>query len=429
MNRKQLTVIVVLGLVLGGLGLYISKRNAATYQLSGSAMGQKLLPDLPVNDVAQVIIKQATNELNLVKADESWQVRERYNYPANFGEIGDTLKKMWELKIVQTEQVGPSQLHRLELVEPGAATNSGTLVELKDKSGKVLKSILLGKKHMKKSEAASPYGGADGFPDGRYVLVLKGPKEVAVVSDALSEVEAKPDRWINKDFFKIEKIKTVSVTHTNATNSWRLTREMENGEVKLADLKEGEQLDTGKSASAGNALSYPSFNDVVSPDAKPEETGLDHPVVAKLDTFEGFNYTVKVGRKTGEENYYMTVSVAGDFPKERTPGKDEKPEDKEKLDKEFKEKLAKQEEKLKQEKAYEKWTYVVTKWTVDPLLKERKELLIEKKEEPKTEGQPATTATPSAPPPPPLPAIPGLEVPKKEEKSSDPAEPKKPESK
>jgi len=151
--------------------------------------------------------------------------------------------------------------------------------------------------------------------------------------------------------------------------------------------------------------------------------------VAKLDTFEGFNYTVKVGRKTGEENYYMTVSVAGDFPKERTPGKDEKPEDKEKLDKEFKEKLAKQEEKLKQEKAYEKWTYVVTKWTVDPLLKERKELLIEKKEEPKTEGQPATTATPSAPPPPPLPAIPGLEVPKKEEKSSDPAEPKKPESK
>lgn len=427
MNRKQLTVIIVLGLVLGGLGLYITRRNAATYQSSGPAMGRKLLPDLPVNDVAQVTIKQSTNELNLVKADDSWQVRERYNYPANFGEIGDTLRKMWELKVVQTEQVGPSQLHRLELLEPGAGTNSGTLVELKDKSGKVLKSVLLGKKHMKKSEGASPspYGGAEGFADGRYVLVLKGPKEVAVVSDALSDVEAKADRWISKDFFKIEKIKTVSVTHTNATNSWKLTREMENGEVKLADLKEGEQLDTGKSSAAGNALSYPSFNDVVAPDTKPEETGLDHPVVARLETFEGFTYTVKIGKKTGEDNYYMTLGVAGDFPRERTPGQDEKPEDKEKLDNEFKEKLGKHEEKLKQEKSYEKWTYLVTKWTVDPLLKERKELLVEKKEEPKPAGQSTTSTPPGSP----LPSVPGLEVPSKPaEKSPEPAESTKPEN-
>jgi len=428
MNRKQLSVIVVLGLVLGGLGLYISKRNAASYQSSGAAIGRKLLPDFPLNDVAQVTIRQTTNEVNLVKADDTWQVRERHNYPANFGEIGELLRKMWELKVVQTEQVGASHLPRIELVEPGPATNSGTLAEFKDKSGKVLKAVLLGKKHMKKSEGASPYGGAEGLADGRYVLVRNGPKEVAVVSDALSEVEAKADRWINKDFFKIEKVRTVSVTHTTETNSWKLTRELENGEVKLADLKEGEQLDTGKGSSAGNALSYPNFNDVVAPAAKPEETGLDHPVVAKIETFEGFNYTVKIGKKTGEDNYYMTMSVAGDFPKERTPGKDEKPEDKERLDKEFKEKLTKQEEKLKQEKAYEKWTYLVTKWTVDPLLKERRELLVEKKEEPKTEGQPATTATPGSPPPPSLP-IPGLEVPRKEEKPAESGESKKPENK
>ena len=152
MNRKQLTVIVVLGLVLGGLGLYISKRNAAAYQSSGASIGRKLLPDFPLNDVAQVTIRQTTNQVNLVKADDTWQVRERHNYPANFGEIGGLLRKMWELKVVQTEQVGPSHLPRIELVEPGPATNSGTLAEFKDKSGKVLKAVLLGKKHMKKSK-------------------------------------------------------------------------------------------------------------------------------------------------------------------------------------------------------------------------------------------------------------------------------------
>jgi hypothetical protein len=48
------------------------------------------------------------------------------------------------------------------------------------------------------------------------------------------------------------------------------------------------------------------------------------------------------------DDHYMQVAVSGNFRKERTPGKDEKPEDKEKLDKEFKDKLAKHEEKAEE---------------------------------------------------------------------------------
>jgi ElaB/YqjD/DUF883 family membrane-anchored ribosome-binding protein len=130
----------------------------------------------------------------------------------------------------------------------------------------------------------------------------------------------------------------------------------------------------------GSVLSWPSFVDVASPDAKPQDTGLDQPVVATLETFDGFTYTVKVGRTNGTDNLHIQVALAASFPKERTPGKDEKKEDAEKLDKEFKEKLAKQEEKLKQEKAVEKWTYVVSKWTVENLIKERKDLFADKKD-------------------------------------------------
>jgi hypothetical protein len=144
------------------------------------------------------------------------------------------------------------------------------------------------------------------------------------------------------------------------------------------------------------ALSYPSFNDV-SPNPSPAATGLEKPaVVATLETFDGHVYTARVGNKVGEEGYYFQIASTGNFSKERTPGKDEKPEDKDKLDKEFKEKLAKSEEKLKNEKAYEKWTYIVSKWTVDPLLKERKDLLAEKKEEPKKEEPKKEEAAPPA---------------------------------
>jgi hypothetical protein len=121
---------------------------------------------------------------------------------------------------------------------------------------------------------------------------------------------------------------------------------------------------------------------------------MDKAVVAHLDTFDGFAYTVKIGGKSGEENHYFQLAVAGNFPKERAPGKDEKPEDKDKLDKEFKEKTAKLEERLKTEKAFDKWTYVVSKWTVDGLLKDRKDLLAEKKEEPKKEEAKTPDVTP-----------------------------------
>ena len=402
MNRKQLTLILVLGVVAGGLAWWITRRNAASYQTSGTSLGQKVLPNFPLNDVAQVVIREGTNELQLVRQEDVWKVSERQGYPANFSEVGDLLRKMWDLKAVQTEEVGPSQYGRLQLLDPGQGTNSATLVEFKDASGKTAASILLGKKHLKKNEAASQFGGGEGWPAGRWVRVQGGAKQVALVSEVFSEVEAKPERWLNKDFFKVEKLKAVSVTHTNSTNSWKVVRESENGELKLADAQGEEKLDTGKSSSAGSALSYPSFTDVASPDAKPEDLGLDHPVVAKLETFDGFQYDVKIGRKTGEEKCHLKLSVTADLPKERTPGKDEKPEDKDKLDKEFKDKLSKLEEKLKLEKTCEKWTYLVDKYTVDALLKERKDLLIEKKDEKKEDKKDEVKVAPLGGEPPQL---------------------------
>jgi hypothetical protein len=116
--------------------------------------------------------------------------------------------------------------------------------------------------------------------------------------------------------------------------------------------------------------------------------------VVTLDTFENFTYLLKVGQKTND-NYPLLVAVSAQLPKERAPGKDEKPEDKDKLDKQFKEQQKKLEEKLTQEQAFGKWTYLVSSWTLDPLLKNRTQLLVEKKEESKKEEKPAAGAAES----------------------------------
>jgi hypothetical protein len=420
MNRKQLLILVALCVVVGGIGVSIARRNVASYQSSSPTLGKKLLPDFPLNDVALIAIREGTNQIDLVFKDSTWQVKERDGYPARYEDVAGLLRKMWELKSVRSEEVGASQLPRLNLVEPGPGTNTGTRVEFKDANGKLLASVLLGKQHMQKGGGGGGFpgmGGSDGFPNGRYILV-SGSKSVGLVSDPFSELQGRADRWLNRDFLKVEKLKSISVNQAEATNSWRVYREKEGGELKLADPKEGETLDSGKSSSIGNAFSYASFEDVRPPQAKPEETGLDHPLTATVETFDGFTYTVKAGNPAGGEKYYLTVAVAADLPKERKPDADEKPEDKERKDKEFKEKLAKLEEKLKNEKAFENWIYQVSKWSIDPLLKLRKDLLTEAKPAGNTNAPP-TTLTPSIPGSSLVPSAPADEADEKETGDAD----------
>ncbi|MCI0743966.1 MAG: DUF4340 domain-containing protein, partial [Verrucomicrobia subdivision 3 bacterium] len=384
MNRKQVILLIVAVVVIGGLGLLVSNKKSQSWEASSQQLGGKVIKNLSVdvvNAVEQIKIRQHSGEVNLAKQGEVWGVQERGGYPANFGNISDLLKKLMDLKVAQPVRVTEKQLTRLELTPPDKGTNSGTIVELKEKGGNTAASILLGKKHMKESPSSSPYGGGS-WPDGRYVMVGNDPKTVAVVSEAFSNVEAKPEEWLEKEFFKIENHKSISLTSTNVTNSWAVVKESQTNDWKLADAKANEVLDTGKASGVTSALSYPSFNDVAT-NTTPEKTGLDKPLVAKIETFDGFKYDVKIGKKVEDkEDYYIQLAVNANLQTERTAGKDEKPEDKEKLDKEFKDKLAKQEEKLKNEKAFEKWVYIVPKYTIDPLLKERKDLL---KEEPKPE--------------------------------------------
>ena len=381
MNRKQLIVLVIAGLIIGAAAWKITQGRSKNQQTSNQKLGQKVVANFPMNDVERITIRQGAEQLNVARKNDRWVVQERNDYPANFSTVSDLIRKVWDLKVAQTVRVSPTQLGRLELLPPDKGTNTGTLVEFKDKSGKVITPLLLGKKHMREGQNNSPFGGG-GYPDGRYIMVGSDAQTVAVVSEPFSNAEAKPAEWLDKDFFKVEKPKSIAVTSPVATNSWKLSKQSETNEWQLAELKAGEQLDAGKSGGVTSAFSYPSFNDVAITNVSMEKA-----TTAKIETFDGFVYDIKVGPKVAEDrdDHYLQVSVSANFPKERTPGKEEKPEDKEKLDKEHKDKIAKLEEKLANEKALANWTYIVPKYSLDPVLKERKDLLVEKKEEPKKE--------------------------------------------
>jgi hypothetical protein len=296
-------------------------------------------------------------------------------------------------KIVQSEHVDASQLPPLQLSTNGSGGPAAILVTLWNKNDKTLKALMLGKLHMRKPPkgSSSPFGD-EGFPDGRFVTLANDPHNVLLIASPLASVTGRPGQWLSKEFFKVERPQSISVSYPAAeTNSWKLARETEVAPWTLADPKPEETLDTNKLYGVTAPFGSPAFNDVLPASAKPEDNGLDKPTVVTVHTFDDFNYTVKVGKKSGED-YAITLAVAGPAPKERVAPADEKPEDKEKAEKAWKDQQKQLEDKLKQAKNFENRTYLVSPFTVDSLLKERKDLLTEKKEEPK----PADKSEPAA---------------------------------
>jgi hypothetical protein len=401
MNRKQLILLLAALVIIGGACLVLLKRNQQSWADSEEQIGHKLLKDFQVNDVAAIHIK-GESDLVLARKDDGWQVQERDNYPANLSQIKELLLKMSDMKVAQTDPIGASQLARMHLEEPGKGADSAVLLEFKNAQGQTMQSIRLGKKHTHQSERRSPMPfGDEGFADGRYVMLGGDTKTVLTLPDPLNSVDPKCAEWLDKDFFKVEKPRTIAFASTNASNSWTLARASESAPWELEQPKAGEVLDSNKVSSLASTLSYPSFVDVVT-NAAPEKTGLDKPLVLTIETFDHFTYTLKIGHKT-ENEYNMTLAVAGDIPTARTAGKDEKPEDKAKLDKEFQDKIKPLQERLKKEKALAKWTYLVNTWLVDPLIRDRAQLMVEKTTEKKDEKaapetMPATTNEPEAVP-------------------------------
>lgn len=386
MNQKQLIGLVVAGLILGGIGFSVYRQQSGGWESAPKSSVAKLLGDFPLNDVEQIVIRETTNTLTLAKAETGWRVASRGDYQANFDEIHGLLTKVWELKPVQEIKLGQSHLGRLELESPDKGDKGGTLIEFKTKGGKS-HSLLLGKEHERPGAASGPMGGS--MPDGRYVMVPGKLDTVSLVSETFSGIEAKADRWLDKAFFKVERIKSIEYQPAEATNAWKVARESETGEWKLAGAKESEKLDASKVSGFNYLLSSPSFTDVVPPGESPATHGMDKAVTATIQTFDNFTYTLKIGTPANADNVALSLGVKADIAQAREAKPEEKDVDKDVLEKEFNEKKAKLEQKLANEQKLAKWTYLVTKWSVDSILKNRHELLAEeKKEETDAAGSP-----------------------------------------
>jgi hypothetical protein len=374
MNKKQFSILLVALAVIGTAGLLVVKRHKESWNVSEAKVGQKLLPNFRPNEVAAIHIK-AEVDLNIENKDGAWRVRERGNYPANYEHIKSLLVRMKDIKVVQSDEIGPSQRPRVELGEPGTGPGSGTLVEFKDAQGKVIDSLLMGKRHMRGETVSDPYR-MRGLFDGCYVLLAKEPQNVLLISDELAGISGEPGAWLNTEFWKVENVKSVSLIGTNAERVWTLSREAESKPWSLGDGKPGEVLDSTKAAQTVEMLNFLGFVDLSN--AATKQNDLEKSVNVSVETFDHFFYSLKIAIPPERRaSYEVSIGVRAEINSERVAGADEKADDRTKLDEEFQANARRLRDKLVRESAFAKegWSYLMEARLIEPLICERASLL------------------------------------------------------
>jgi hypothetical protein len=407
MNKRQVVVLWIVAIVLASAAYFTRSGKSKGFESKTErSRGQTVLADFTTDQVAKIKVSSGETSTTLVRKDGKWIVEDRDGYPAKTSVVTDFLRSLAEVKVVEGVEANPSYAPRFGMdANSSKPEERGTDVVFSNDAGTELAHITLGKNIQAASQdpmAAMMGGGAGSV--GRFLRNHSDETGVYKVSEMFPALAPDPKSWLDSDFVKIEKIKSVSVSTKGEPEkiAWKATRATEDGEYTLDAPQEGETLDATVASSLKNLLSYASFEDVV-PAAKAGELSKPQEKrTAKIETFEGFVYTISVtpteaGKpKEGEpeapapeEFYLMTVDVEGSVPAERKKEDKESAEDAKAKDDAFTKRKEELEKRLAADKAMAGKTYKVSKSTVETLIKERSEIA------PKQAPGGAASATPA----------------------------------
>ena len=297
MNARVATILVVLLAVLGGGALVYQHQERGRRPENVGTLGRALFKDLKVADIAAMTIQEPKAALTLQRKDERWVLAERGDFPADLAKVREFVLKVIGLKVGQSEPLGEKDRARLNL------DASGTRVEFKDAQGKALGAFVLGKKYFKR-EVDNP---DKAIPDGRFLALPDEAGTAYLVGDPLTQATTRTSEWIERTSFQVERIKTLEVRYP-AGGGYRIERQADNAEWKLAGANPGEKLDISRANAASYSLSLLELADVAPKDAG--DTGLDQPVLINATTLAGAAYAIKVGKLAGE-NHYVSFTATG----------------------------------------------------------------------------------------------------------------------
>ena len=271
--------------------------------VSRAAPGQSAFPALAarLGDVASVTVSRDGTTMTLIRDGDNWLVAEKGNYPANAAKIGQIVRAMADLTLVEPKTQNPDLYPRLEVEDPG--NGKSTLVAVKDKSGGDLAQAIVGKRRYDRLGA-----GNDG------VYLRKAGEAQSWLARGTLDPSGDAASWLDRQIIDISEKKIAKVTLTQADGS-KLVISRSAPEAKFAvedapaDAKFKSETATSGPATALETLDLD--------DVKPagELPVPDKNVVtASFTTFDGLTVDLRLMERDKAD--WIAISAAGSGPAE-----------------------------------------------------------------------------------------------------------------
>ena len=289
MKTKTLAVLVgVLAVCAGALLLIMETHGPVAPK---DVMGAYLLSSFPVNDVASIMIEDASSSVSLRTREGAWVVKERFDYPASFPMITRFVRQLRDAKVGRTFSSSDEILTRLSLKAPdddrAAKEAKGVRVTLGDKDGAPLVRLMLGKPRA---------GDGDGrFPEGRYVMLGDGGT-VSVIDTHFPSLVTTPVGWLRKELLDVKPERVRSITCVGVSDGevrYAFERGGEGEGLRPVHFAEGKKVKDASLRTLAGALSSLRLEDVAC--APDDAVAADFPVRVEYRLFDGTVYRVSPG--------------------------------------------------------------------------------------------------------------------------------------
>lgn len=380
---KPLSTLAVIAAVLIIVAVFMAEQQKP----GAPPTNQPVFPELKavINDVTELRVTTQSGTITLHRQEDTWRLKEKYDYQADLGTVRETLIGLAELTTLEPKTRKPELYEKLGLQDVDAEGSLSTGITLKDATGKVVAAAILG--NDRSAQGKSGY---------KEIFIRKpGDLQTWLVQGRLT-VEKNPGKWLDKELTQIEtkRVRRMTVTHPDKTRLVVEKAKPTDLNYQVADLPEGLEIESQFTVNnIVSTVTSLSLEDVQPVSEIPFD---DQPVVTVVfETFDGLEGTVQLLPK--DEKNYVTISAVfnpdliwkPEPEREAEPEKESEPEAGEQSDVDTQDKEAdtnpeqpkiKSEAEVKAEiealnKRVGDWVYVIPKFRADTLLKKPQDLL------------------------------------------------------
>jgi hypothetical protein len=276
-KANQILVVLAAVLLLASILLYRSSaRQADRFE-----RGQRLLPQLDVDQIGSVTITKAEESLTLNRSGEQFVVEEAHDYPARNEAVNRLFKDILDLELEQEIGSGEDSalLEELGLVEGG---EESTVVALRDGSGDEMVRFRTGKN----AEEGS----------GRYIQRLDEEAQTVYVTTARFDPQTSPSSYLDTEIVDVAKSQISRIEGPDFVFSVP-----EGGSLSLEDIPAGKKEKTIDVNKVTGVLTRLTFDEVFLADDEAVQ-GLTFRPALRIELDDSTGYVLESAEQ-GEDRF------------------------------------------------------------------------------------------------------------------------------